>query len=198
MFGEPFNWCDRRCERCPLTSTCTLHKRELQRNWVHTARGEDPNDWDVISADMNEDLARTERMLAEVAREEGIDLAAPREPTVASLDEARLRKATLTIVGAHPSALCFTQKCHRVVGAQPADRDLWTFDVVPNLFVIERLRDELAPELESTTEEVRAAMAAVERVLAPLFAAIEPDARRALEELVAARAAPSPFCRSEV
>jgi GNAT superfamily N-acetyltransferase len=191
--NPPYNWCDRRCERCPLTPTCALQKRELQRAWVHAARGEDPTDPDVLSADFEEDLARAERLVMEAAREEGLDLDAPSPPEVALLDRERLRRATRTIVGALPSAMPFVQKCARVIGADTADAELWAFDVAPNLLVIERLRAELAPEIERADENVRAAIAVVDRMFAPLLAAVSSDARRRIEALVATKAAPSPF-----
>ena len=57
MFSTPFNWCDRRCERCLLADQCPLYLRDRQRRWVHEARGEDPDAMSVIMSDVEDELA---------------------------------------------------------------------------------------------------------------------------------------------
>src|SRR5687768_7286215 len=98
VFSAPFNWCDRRCERCPLAGECPIQRRELQRRWVHEARGRDPDDPAVIAEDMQETLESTVRMVEEIAAEEGIDLTAPLPARPIVLDARRLERASVTVV----------------------------------------------------------------------------------------------------
>jgi hypothetical protein len=51
VFSAPFNWCDRKCERCPVAPECPVHRRELQNRWVRTARGVNPDDLQVAIED---------------------------------------------------------------------------------------------------------------------------------------------------
>jgi hypothetical protein len=102
MFTDAYNWCDSRCERCPLQQSCPVALREAQRRWVHQARGEDPDDWSVVMDDVGEELARTLTLLHEVAEREGIDVSdeALKDTPPASLASRRLSRAGLDLVGA--------------------------------------------------------------------------------------------------
>lgn len=225
-FVAPFNWCDGRCERCPLSGECPLNRRIAQRRWVHTARGEDPDDIKVVLADAATDLAQILSNLREAAEEEGVDLDAPLPARPTSLDSVRLQRAATSLIttlnsGIRPPeqpapqvtgaieevmAICLTlcRKSARIGGQLADERDeSWAMDIVPNLLLVERLRarlDEVLAGLggglleEDASAAVRGALATMDRILRPLIEGVDAEARASLEEMIAAGAAPSPFC----
>lgn len=67
-------YCDRWCERCPLTERCRFASQERLRNARHRAAGEDPDSWDVIVADIGQSLSEAMTMIQEDADNLGIDL----------------------------------------------------------------------------------------------------------------------------
>src|SRR5215510_4596838 len=77
LAGDPnfisgiYNYCDRWCERCPLTSRCLLYAQEQ-------ADGEDLDAYDINSEAFVEKLKsifeQTREMLTTMAKERGIDL----------------------------------------------------------------------------------------------------------------------------
>ncbi len=207
-FTSPYNWCDGNCARCPLANECPVRKRELQRNWVHTARHEDPSDPLVILEDAEQDMLRGISALEEAAEEEGVDLDAPIPSEPISLAAARLYKAALAIVSglaqpgdpeATQGITIFVQKAARIsmfVSEGQRAGDAWDADAVPNLFLLERLRAGLAPRFENPSDDLRRAVETFDRALAPLLASIDDEPRRELAALIAQNAAPSPFCVS--
>jgi hypothetical protein len=197
-FGAPFNWCDRRCERCPLSGGCPLYRRTEQRRWVHEARGEDPDDMRVVLADVEEELTRTLRMLREIAEEEGVDPDAPAPAPPTALDSVRLHKAWLALIRALNDGLqaagraapaqaraaeeaialgtILTMKSARLGGYLAGGRDeAWAMDAVPNLLLMERLRarlDEVLAEAGELLEED--AQATLRRALAQIDRILRP------------------------
>ena len=212
-FGEPSNWCDRRCERCPLADGCALHLRERQRRWVHEARGQDPDDPAVGMDDLVNDLERALELLREAAQEEGLDpddVSMPESPVV--LDAVRLQKlGTLIAAALHDEdavravATTVAIKTARIssyltLREEPgsnADAG-WDDDVAPNLLLIERLRGEVAGWLEVhpelPLEDARQALVDLDRIVDPLLARVDAAARARLAGLIERRGAPSPFC----
>ena len=212
-FGEPSNWCDRRCERCPLADGCALHLRERQRRWVHEARGQDPDDPAVGMDDLVNDLERALELLREAAQEEGLDpddVSMPESPVV--LDAVRLQKlGTLIAAALHDEdavravATTLAIKSARIssyltLREEPgsnADAG-WYDDVAPNLLLIERLRGEVAGWLEVhpelPLEDARQALVDLDRIVDPLLARVDAAARARLAGLIERRGAPSPFC----
>src|SRR5216684_2756109 len=93
IFSAPFNWCDRRCERCPLSRDCLVWRAESQRRWVHAAHGGDPDDWDVVVEDVAEDMRAALGNVLDIAAAEGIDLGTPLPPAPIVLDAVKLRRA---------------------------------------------------------------------------------------------------------
>ncbi|MBI4955405.1 MAG: hypothetical protein HY908_25505 [Myxococcales bacterium] len=204
VFSAPHNWCDRRCERCPLAVDCAVLRRERQRRWVAEASGRDPDDPDVW---MEDAAADCERMLAElraVAAAEGIDLEAPLPPRPIVLDAERLRRAAFALVSAvaaEPAEAPLTAvmlsgaKAVRIAGylGDGAPHEAWASDAVPNLLLIDRLRAEILPAALDEARPFGRRLAAMSRLLAPFIAALE-EPRRVLARLVERGAAPSPFC----
>jgi len=80
-----YNYCDGRCPRCPFTKRCLtfLDAEELK------ASGGDSRPWPEV---VGESLQRTLEMLAEAARRDGIDLAAPADDAQDVAAEAGLKR----------------------------------------------------------------------------------------------------------
>jgi hypothetical protein len=223
VFSAPSNWCDRRCERCPLAAECPVARRESQRRWAHEARGRDPDDPAIIMQDTRESLEFALRLVQEVAEAEGIDLNAPRQPRPIVLDARRLQRAALTLArcvadakhadGPRPgsgddtaelSRLTNTlvMKAARIAGhlvdhAEDGD-DTWAHDAAPNLLLLDRLKADIRRELARVASDELAArianaLAELDRILDPLIEEIGEPARAVLLALEARGAAPSPF-----
>jgi hypothetical protein len=214
IFSAPFNWCDRRCERCTLSRDCPVWRAESQRRWVHAAHGGDPDDWDVVLEDVAEDMKAALGQLLDIAAAEGIDLEAPLPPAPVVLDAVKLQRAgtalatsvarlgdsvapaakrdelvrTATVLG-----LKATRIASYLSEANPSDA--WDADAVPNLLLVELLirqvRDGLA--LTPTGEPTRRALEELNRIIEPLLARLDRP-RALLGKLVERAAAPSPFC----
>ncbi|HKN84888.1 MAG TPA: hypothetical protein VJW17_15695 [Pyrinomonadaceae bacterium] len=91
-----YNYCDRWCERCPLTSRCLVYAAEQEDDDSpdsHDIRNE--AFWRKLSSIFQE----TREMIAEWAREAGIDLTAPAEE-----DEARNHHRRRQRIDNHPLA----------------------------------------------------------------------------------------------
>ena len=90
-----YNYCDRWCERCPLTSRCLVYAAEQEDNdspESHDIRNE--AFWRTLGSIFQE----TREMIAEWAKEAGIDLAAATEE-----DEARYHRRR-QLIDNHPLA----------------------------------------------------------------------------------------------
>lgn len=209
-FNPPSEWCDRRCERCPLAEGCAVFIRDRGRRWAHEMRGVDPDDSDVLFDDMMSDLASTQAMLEDYAEEEGIDLDAPLPETPVVLEAVRLNAAAKTLAMVIGPAqgdplsglvLLLVGKVARIASfleqraLVPEDEgpSIWDLDAAPNLFLLEHLRRELAGLLGMRGRmDALAALAQLDQLLDPLTADVEQH-RPAFEALVREGAAPSPF-----
>lgn len=210
-WSSPFNWCDRRCERCALTDRCALWAREQERRALHETAGRDPDDPATWIDDVQADLGDAVEMLIADARERGLDpdeLASSPPPALPPLAE-RLRRAghDLAIAAAAVGgevghvAMILGGKCARLGGLALDDDDdeLLQLDVVPNVLLIEALDDELAAAIERSVAagaalaRTRERHAELRRALAPFAIRVPAEARVALAALVRARRAPSPF-----
>jgi hypothetical protein len=69
-----YNYCDRWCDRCPMTAKCYLYWQEKQREAEHRAAGRDPDDWAVVLDDVKKQFQEAIHMLHKAAKEHGIDL----------------------------------------------------------------------------------------------------------------------------
>jgi len=208
IFGAPFNWCDRRCERCMLASECPLRKRDLQQRWVAEAKGLDPDDPAVIMSDALAELPRIEKMVNQIAEEEGIDVNAPLPPRPVRLQARRLRSAGMDVMkasGEHGDrevraiGTCLGMKAVRISShtEEEIPREVWVMDAEPNLLVMQRLKADLATRLSepgSERDAVEAELEALERIISPLLGAVSDSAKAILAGLVERGAAPSPFC----
>jgi hypothetical protein len=171
MFSRPFNWCDRRCERCPLSPGCELR-------WF--AEREFPDGVHPLTDEVLREIEREERELLH-------DLPPP--PAMSD----REKRVMEVIDAGEMSSLehyLVAAKLARI-GDQlddPPASDLYVFDTVPNLLLLERLIDELP---EATARALR-------DELGPVFDGIDVELRRAMAAMVEAGVAPSPFCVRDV
>lgn len=69
-----YNYCDRWCERCPMTAKCYLYWQEKKTEAEHQAAGRDPDDWAVVLDDVRKQFAQAIHLLHEAAEAHGIDL----------------------------------------------------------------------------------------------------------------------------
>jgi len=89
-----YNYCDRWCERCPLTSRCLVYATEqMDHNGSHESH-DSRNEafWHKLSSILNE----TQEMISEWAKEAGLDLSYIPE------EETKQRKHRRQLVDNHP------------------------------------------------------------------------------------------------
>ena len=218
--GSPYNWCDRRCERCPLTDDCALAIHNRARRAAQRRRGVDPDAAETIAQDIADDMQKALELLEEAAAEEEISLEGcePTEdtPTQRLLSERGLGFALTTdaLLRQYPehgeamlAGFLAGAKVARIAAAVTPSWELdpnWplTCDTMPNIILIERLLQVVSDAVAALEEPVdRQALASFERAqvdlvraLLPLSAAVDDSVREALRELTAAGGAPSPYC----
>lgn len=219
-FGSPFNWCDRRCERCPISSSCPIWKRERQLEWLHTQRGEDPHDPAVVARDFEAELHLTIRTIEDIAKEEGIsldDVPLPSDEPIAlaprRLDLAGRRffeawcetfmegRAPVT-EDAMEAATKLAMKAGRLSSYDGPDDPVWSMDAVPNLLLVERLLPLVNEAVAQASGYLEAeslsrlehAEAELHREFTRLLAEVQSESREGLQRLVQEGRAPSPFC----
>ena len=191
--SAPHNWCDRRCERCPLAASCPI-----------PAGSDRP---------LEEILADAVTELERLCLDAGIDVDNLEPPPPLPIDARVLEDA------GRSWALAFADlevavddvpwrvvlvggKVARIACEHSGEEDdLWTSDVVPNLLLLEhvlegvrldvdRARPRIRPDLLSRFDEQDAILRGL---LAPLFTAIPPRDRAIIAALAAAGRAPSPL-----
>jgi hypothetical protein len=90
--GDPSDWCDSRCERCPMLPGCAIGQTMARRRAAQ-ARGEGdaPEDWRAIVEDLERSCEQSLELLAEACEREGIELAGPHseQPKPAILEAAQ-------------------------------------------------------------------------------------------------------------
>ena len=92
-----YNYCDRWCERCPLTSRCLVYAAEQEDDDLHENQDiRNEAFWQKLGSILQE----TRAMISEWAKEAGVDLS---EPTCE--DESRYRRKR-QLVDNHPLAKC--------------------------------------------------------------------------------------------
>ncbi|MGE0867445.1 MAG: hypothetical protein AB7P03_02705 [Kofleriaceae bacterium] len=214
---EPFNWCDRRCARCPLADECVIAIDETEQRARHIAAGIDPDAAFVVEEDMIDKLDHGLELAIEAARQDGIDPAeALAQPPPAPPEVAmRRRELVMKLVEAihHgcaamasdaartaiESSVILGMKVYALHDAQPPDVDS-DFYLAANLMVVMRVEAELRSALnaievpERQRDEIERLRNALCLVLAPLWAAVPSDVIEEIEAMSAAKRAPSPFC----
>lgn len=191
---------------------------EARTRWRHEMHGEDPDSPEIVWQDVLEHLQRAFELARQSLEKEGLTEKGCCEPP-ASLAELRMKKLGLSymnalvqlgrslsdnedLANALQAGITLTTKLSRVGSQLDRSRtnDVWDWDTVPNLLLMEILDGQIAAELERVAgaarldlERFRQARCAVVGVVGPLIAAVPAGARLVIARLVAAGTAPSPF-----
>jgi hypothetical protein len=99
-WSTPHNWCDRRCERCPVALDCAVHVACRRRCAERVARGEDPDSYEAKAEDVLENLESAVCMLEQMAGEAGIDIHQRLPQPPIALDAVRVQRAGEQVVRA--------------------------------------------------------------------------------------------------
>jgi len=75
-----YNYCDRWCEACSFEDRCYLRAQERRLAERHLLRGEDPDDPEIVLADIHESFRQIARMIQGDAERLGIELASGVDP----------------------------------------------------------------------------------------------------------------------
>jgi hypothetical protein len=105
-----FNYCDRWCERCTMSSRCLLFSMESKRRADHVATGNDPDDLDTVFNDVRTTLEQTKELILQEVSSRGIK--------IDELEEENVRVDT----SAHPlhvSAKALSFQIHHFQRALP-------------------------------------------------------------------------------
>ena len=105
-----YNYCDRWCDRCPMTHRCYLfHKEALQREKL-VGEGKDPDNLDVVVQEVGENLKEVKEMIVQAVEERGIDLKELAEVTAMDQnpESPDIRKHPL-----HAKTHKYAMDCHR-------------------------------------------------------------------------------------
>jgi hypothetical protein len=213
----PFNWCDRRCERCPLADECVIATADAERRSAHESVGIDPDAPEVMQADVLRTLERALALVTEAARSQGLDpeqilAEPPPEPseTATQRRELAIRLAqqiylACTGLGSEVASRAIERstvvamKVARIAEADAAEVAS-NIDAAANLMVLLRLEAELRSALSAVEigclerEEIERLRAGLCLALAPLWAAIPPHVIEQIDLLIRTDRAPSPFC----
>lgn len=191
--AAPHNWCDRRCERCPLSTSCPIPC--------------------MPDREPEEILGDAVNVLEASCRERGIDPDALPPPQPESIDARVLREAGRgwahafmalepVVADALIRSVVVAGKVARIASEEGlGDDDLWSCDTVPNLLVV----DQVLATARSDVDRTRATLptkalvrfdeadALLRVLLSPLLDAISARDRAVFAALVAAGRAPSPL-----
>ncbi|HKP55273.1 MAG TPA: hypothetical protein VJV78_01055 [Polyangiales bacterium] len=176
-WSAPHNWCDRRCERCPIASGCAVHLACSRRRAEHEARGEDPDSSEAMVQDILQSLESAVRTLQQAACEAGVDVHEQLPQPPVALDAVRAHRAGLQVARAltqlrvpvdlASEALAdaadetlalwslLVAKAARVLSyTEEFDPDVWAQDAEPNLLLMEQVRSGFSRHLERLQREL--------------------------------------------
>jgi hypothetical protein len=212
--SAPFNWCDRRCERCPLADGCPLNRATpgpadrwaedhclegVQRAALATADAASPRD--------GQDPERVDRSEASLAgvrlRTVGLDYGIAVGALVDDLAAAG-GWSDEELVDLRTCASVVAARCARIAVHLTCDGrlagDTATIDGVPNLLLVDHLVTDVDRRLPTvglprSARPYLRARRSLRRLLEPLLAAAPAEPGEEIELLAIAGRAPSPFCK---
>ena len=217
---RPWNWCDRRCERCPLAIDCEVNVRVEEKKRDAERRGLDPDDPSVamkmVADSFREAIELLAAALPEVEEEELEELSLEPSREGTELYEAGLRyvqavdglcaessaNETGLAAEARLVSMIMVGKAARLMHALPIERDaIGREDSVLTLLLINHLERQaaalvmaLGAEKVSRLFGFRRARRELRRLLDLHLAAVDRSEEAFLARMVAAGRAPSPFC----
>ncbi|HEY4490966.1 MAG TPA: hypothetical protein VI958_03155 [Acidobacteriota bacterium] len=103
-----YNYCDRWCERCPMTHRCFLFYQESKQREQTLEEGKDPDDFEVVVENIEQNFSEAKQLLQQTAEEQGIDL-----QKLAPAEEPQMRRTLLLEQPIHKKAHKFAMDCHR-------------------------------------------------------------------------------------
>jgi hypothetical protein len=206
---RPWNWCDRRCERCPLALECTVNLRVEEQKRQLLERGADPDDPNAMLVVVAESLREAVQLVTA-----GVEPPEEEELETAELYEAALRYARAVddlceegedalVDEVRLITVILVAKTARLIDALPLQRHaIARDDTVLTLLLISQLEKQAAALAMAVGAEwqvshmmgYRRARRDLRRVLDVHLEAIGRSEREAVERMVAAGRAPSPFC----
>lgn len=208
--GDPYNFCDRACERCPVARTCAVWLFEQNPEAAIAAMRAGGEGDDVVVVREDEPLTRPPRpVLAERlerAAWEHTEALRALFPTLMESDARRGRAPSPDAESVVRASILVPMKIARLgcfvrPDGSAAFDPIVLGDAAANLILLERVDAELGEALERlgarrspAAGRYRRARAVLWRLLAPLQASLPPEPRLQLQVLVARGAAPSPFC----
>jgi hypothetical protein len=217
LIETPWNCCDRRCERCPISADCKLYATERAANERARSLGLDPEDPTVAVKMVIEKLETSTRLIAEEAERAGVSLeelepanppaeghafaecgqefaTAVHEATRAVAKIALREEAAIVsfIVGAKTARISFDLP---LTEDNPA-RDHAAFNLLLIDTLLRQTRTLLAMAGDKVIEEPRLRRATNElrRLLDRHLRSVHKEDRRQLEAIIQVGRAPSPFC----
>jgi hypothetical protein len=172
-FSPPHNWCDSRCQRCPI-GDCPVRLRLVQHDWGHQMRAEAPHDEDVRIEDVLQDFRKAMNKITDIAVQVGSGHDAPeRRPRFVSLDAQRLSDVACRFFAAVHDAVKVSvssgsdpaiTRVHQVLrlislvrikAARLAEHrtdlkdDGWEPDALPNLLLLDATERQLRQPLQT-------------------------------------------------
>lgn len=113
-----YNYCDRWCERCPLTARCLLFRTSARRDAAHATPGERDRDneafWDEIAVA----FAAAIRMVRRDARKRGIDLDSPElQAEIEKEEKSRKRAAARSGNALHRATTAYWKAGQKLLAA---------------------------------------------------------------------------------
>jgi hypothetical protein len=73
--GDPSDWCDSRCERCPMLGRCPIGQTVVRERPRRAGEDGDPDDWRALIEELERSCEQSLELLAKVCEREGIDVA---------------------------------------------------------------------------------------------------------------------------
>ena len=210
---RPWNWCDRRCERCPLSLECSVNIRVEEQRREAEERGADPDDPNEVMAMVAESFREAMQMLTQALPEEELeDEPVPERESSSELYQAGLRYCrAVEMLGCEDGlmsearliSMILMGKTARLIDQLPLRRDaLAREDTVLTLLLIDHLERQAAALVMAAAAEwnmgrmfgFRRARRDLRRELDVHLESIERNERAWVERMIALGRAPSPFC----
>ncbi len=217
--SAPYNWCDARCDRCPLSASCPVHNFDDPRRGRFAGDDGDPEVSRAVALATAHALAAREApaledggrarpepgaavRLRHLCRAYAFAVLAVREAVVADRGEAGADRSDLAPDHLRADAMLVAVKGSRVAcqlsragGLHEAALE----DGAPNLLLLERLvaaidaRVPVAVGVEGCAAAYRSARDDLRRALQPLLRALPSRYREELQLRMLTGSAPSPF-----
>ena len=207
--GDPYNYCDRACERCPVDRSCAVWLFEQNPEAAIAAMRAAGQGDDVIVVDDHSLEPPPRTVLAERLHRAAVEHTEALQalfPTLIASDARRSREPSPDAETVLRASILVPMKiarlgCFLQPGAIAAFDPVVAGDAAANVVLLERVDAALGEALEHlgarrspAAGRYRRARAVLWRLLAPLQESLPPEPRLQIQALTARGQAPSPFC----